>query len=222
MALIHSPRLVTNGLALALDAANVRSYPGSGTSWFDLSGNGRTGTLTNGPTFNSDNLGNIDFDGVNDSVNFTYDLRQTFTYECWALHDAVSGFAFLGQGTTSTRSGLHIWFMSGSSLRFGMFSNDTDVSSITTSTGIWYNYCFTYNHTTFLKQIYRDGVQLTGTPIQTQTSYIGTGTARIGATYSSGGAYANGKIASAKIYTRVLSAAEITQNYNATKGRYGL
>jgi hypothetical protein len=103
-----------------------------------------------------------------------------------------------------------------------MFSNDTDTSAMSTSAGVWYNYCFTYNHSTFLKQIYRNGIQLTGTPIQTQTAYIGTGTVRIGATYSSGGAHANGKIAGAKLYTRVLTSTEILQNYNSIKGRYGL
>ena len=222
MAIFYNPRTITDGLVLCLDAANTKSYPGTGTTWTDLSGNGNTGTLTNGPTYSSANGGSIVFDGVDDTVNFTYDLRSDWTYECWALHNTVSGFAFLGQGLTTTRSGLHIWFRggTGSNLRFGMHSNDTDALSLTTSTGVWYHYCFTYNHSTFLKQIYRNGVQLTGTPQQTQTSYIGTGTVRIGATYSSGGAYANGRIASSKLYTRVLTPQEIQQNYNALKSRY--
>jgi hypothetical protein len=219
----HSPRIVTDGLVLALDAANTKSYPGVGTVWKDLSGNGNDGTLVNGPTFNSDNLGSIEFDGVDDSVNITtVDLRQNFTYECWVNHNVINGFSFLGQGIRSTRSGLHIWFRDGSNLRFGMFSNDTDALSLTTSTGVWYQYCFTYNHSTFLKQIYRNGVQLTGTPVQTQTSYIGTGTVRIGATYSSDNAYANGNFSNVKLYSKILTPEEIQQNYNATKGRYGL
>ena len=225
MALAHSPKIITDGLVLCLDAGNAKSYPGSGTTWTDLSGSGNNGTLTNGPTYNSANGGSIVFDGVNDTVNFTYDLRSDWTYECWALHNAVSGFAFLGQGSSTIRSGLHI-IQTPVKLRFGMYGNDTDALSFTISTGVWYHYCFTYNHSTFLKQIYRNGVQLTGTPQQTQTSYIGTGTVRIGATYSSGvslgqgGSYANGRIASSKLYTRVLTAQEIQQNYNALKSRY--
>jgi hypothetical protein len=220
MGIAYNPAIIRSNLVLCLDAANSKSYPGSGTTWTDLSGNGNNGTLVNGVGYSGDNLGSLVFDGVDDTVNFTYDLRSDWTYECWALHNTVSGFAFLGQGPTTTRSGLHIWFRDGSNLRFGMFSNDTDALSLTTSTGVWYHYCFTYNHSTFLKQIYRNGVQLTGTPQQTQTSYIGTGTVRIGATYSSGGAYANGRIASSKLYTRVLTASEIQQNYNALKSRF--
>ena len=220
MALSHSPSIVTDGLVLCLDAGNPKSYPGSGTTWTDLSGNGNNGSLENGVGYNSGNGGSLVFDGVDDTVNFTYDLRSDWTYECWALHNTVFGFAFLGQGPTTLRSGLHIWFRDGSNLRFGMYSNDIDALSLTTSTGVWYHYCFTYNHSTFLKQIYRNGVQLTGTPQQTQTSYIGTGTVRIGATYSSVGAYANGRIASSKLYTRVLTPQEIQQNYNALKGRF--
>ena len=67
MAFSRGPSIVTNGLVLALDAANHKSYPGSGTTWFDLSGNSHDGTLTGGPTFNSDNGGSIVFDGTDGS-----------------------------------------------------------------------------------------------------------------------------------------------------------
>ena len=223
MALAHSPKIITDGLVLCLDAGNTKSYPGSGTTWYDLSGQGNNGTLTNGPTYSNSNGGYIDFDGTDDTVNFEYDLRSNWTYECWVNKDAKGGFCFLGQGTPSSRSGLHI-VMYDDKLRFGMFANDTDALGLysNTSTGVWYYYAFTYNHSTFLKEIYRNGVQLTGTTAQTQTAYIGTGTVRIGAQYSSGSTYANGKIASSKLYNRVLTASEIQQNFNATRGRFGV
>ena len=69
MGLSHSPNIVTDVLVLCLDAANRRSYPGSGNSWLDLSGNGNNGTLTNGPTYSSANGGSLVFDGVDDYVN---------------------------------------------------------------------------------------------------------------------------------------------------------
>ena len=60
------PKLVTNGLVLALDAASPKSYAGSGTTWSDLTGNNLDATLFNGPTFSTDNYGTIVFDGDDD------------------------------------------------------------------------------------------------------------------------------------------------------------
>ena len=68
MGLSHAPRVITDGLVLGLDAANTRSYVGSGTTWTDLIGS-NNGTLTNGPTYSSDRGGAIVFDGSNDYVN---------------------------------------------------------------------------------------------------------------------------------------------------------
>ena len=67
----YNPSIVRDSLLLYLDAANTKSYPGSGTTWYDLSGNNKNPTLTNGPTFNSDNLGSIVLDGTNDMVEFS-------------------------------------------------------------------------------------------------------------------------------------------------------
>jgi hypothetical protein len=64
-------KIVTNGLVLALDAADKNSYPGSGTTWRDMSGNNSNSTLTNSPTFNSANGGSIVFDGVDDYTTTT-------------------------------------------------------------------------------------------------------------------------------------------------------
>ena len=165
----------------------------------------------------------IDFDGSNDFIGFEYDLRSNWTYECWVNKDAKGGFAFLGNGTPSARNGLHI-VMYDDKLRFGMYGNDTDALGLysNTSTGVWYHYAFSYNHSTYVKKIYRNGVSLSVTPVQTQTAYEGTGTVRIGATYSSGGEYADGKISNSKLYNRVLTDAEVAQNFNALRGRFGI
>ena len=69
MALSHSPSIITQNLVLCLDAGNSKSYPGSGTTWTDLSGNGNNGTLRNSPTYSVDNLGKIVFDGVDDDID---------------------------------------------------------------------------------------------------------------------------------------------------------
>lgn len=71
MGLSHSPRIKTNGLILCLDAANPKSYSGSGSSWFDISGNGNHFTLYNGPSFSN---GTLTFDGVNDYARSNFDI----------------------------------------------------------------------------------------------------------------------------------------------------
>jgi len=71
MATNYNPKITTDGLVLCLDAANPKSYPGSGTAWFDISGNSRNGTLTNSPTFSSSNQGYFSFDGTDDFVSIT-------------------------------------------------------------------------------------------------------------------------------------------------------
>ena len=86
MAEIHGPKIVRDGLVLALDAADRNSYISGSTTWTDLSGNGNTGTLTNGPTYSSANGGSLVFDGSNDYVDIPYLLlsgSQDFTVNIW-------------------------------------------------------------------------------------------------------------------------------------------
>jgi hypothetical protein len=224
MSVMAPIKATTTSLILNLDAANIKSYIGSGTTWSDLSGNNNTATLTNGPTFTSSFGGNMIFDGANDTADIsTIDLRTSFTYECWVNMNVINGFSFLGQGSTSPNNGLHIWNANDTSLRFGMYGNDTDVNSLTSSTNTWYHYVFTYNHSSpYTKNIYRNAVKQTTSEQQSQSQYTGTGTLRIGAIYSSGGNYANGRFAMARIYNRILADTEILQNYNSNKSRFGL
>jgi hypothetical protein len=144
MGAFAGPEILQQNLLFHFDAANSRSYPGTGTTWTDLSGNGRNGSLTNGPTFVSTNPKYFTFDGSNDTVNLEIDLRRSWSYECIVMHNSVSSFSFLGQGGFSNNAGLHIWFGVSSSIRFGFYANDSDTSTITTNTGVWYHYVFIY------------------------------------------------------------------------------
>jgi hypothetical protein len=100
MAYFHSPRIVTDGLVLALDAANTKSYPGSGTTWSDLSGNSNNGELVNGITYDDTNLGSLVFDGVDDYVQITkvpsidFTPTSSFTMMVWAK---VLGLSEIGR-----------------------------------------------------------------------------------------------------------------------------
>lgn len=94
MSYSNGPRIVTNGLVLYLDAGNSKSYPGSGTVWNDLSGNGNNGTLVNGPTYSGANKGSIVFDGANDYISGgsnTVSINNAITISAWIRHSAITG-----------------------------------------------------------------------------------------------------------------------------------
>ena len=225
MGVAYNSKIVTDGLVLCLDAANRKSYPGTGTAWTDLSGRGNNGTLTNmdGTNFNSANGGSLTFDGSNEFVNCgTINLQQNFSLEIWAYHTSVdNSAAYFGQGPSSiSNQGLHIWYSPpafGQRLNFNMWSNDLQISSFPLRVNGWSCFVFTYNHSTYVKQIYVDGVF---TSTHTGQAYAGSGQFNVGRTFSAGPTYMNGRISIAKVYNRVLTAAEIQQNYLATKSRY--
>ena len=83
MATFYSPRIVTDGLVLHLDAGNRRSYVSGSTIWTDLVNNSRTGSLVNGPTFDSSNQGSIVFDGVNENVDYFPGYREIEEMFLW-------------------------------------------------------------------------------------------------------------------------------------------
>jgi hypothetical protein len=216
-------KIVIDGLVLALNAADKNSYVSGSTTWSDLSGNNSNFTLNNSPTFSTSNSGYFTFNGTNQTATLaSLELRRNFTLDGWFNPNVLNGFALFGQGVQSINQGLHVWYISATSIRFGMYSNDTDFT-VSTSIGNWYNMVFTFNNSSpYTKQMYINGVALSGTPQQTQAPYIGTGIFRLGATFSSAGNYGNGSYAGMKIYNRILSAEEVLQNYNAQKSRFNL
>ena len=219
------PDISESGLVLALDAGNSKSYPGAGTTWTDLSGRGNTGTLTNmdGTNFNSANGGSLTFDGSNEFVNCgTINLQQNFSLEVWAYHtSSFVSAAYFGQGPSGiTNQGLHVYYSDYQQrMIFAMWSNDLITSSFPLAINAWSCFVFTYNHSTYLKQFYSNGVlQNSGTGLV----YSGSGQFNVGRTFSAGSTYMNGRISIAKVYNRVLTAAEVQQNFNATRSRFGV
>ncbi len=221
-----TPTLVQDGLVLNLDAGNTNSYPGSGTTWTDLSGNSNNGTLTNGPTYSSADGGSIVFDGTDDYVSETSGLSDSFlqgdwTISFWVNFDVIStnntGRILLQHGSNSTRRGLHLE-QRNSSLIFGLYGDDLGGSQ-TLSTGTWYNITFTLNSTTRLQQIFVNG--FLDNSRTANGAYVGTGSnTRIGGRALNFSSYLDGKISNVVAYNRVLSAQEISQNYNFLKDRY--
>jgi hypothetical protein len=224
MSFNYSPKIVTNGLVLCLDAANTKSYVSGSTVWTDLSRSGINGTLTNGPTFSSANGGTIVFDGVDDYVNLGsfQSLINNFTLTTWCKITSTTGANILGfYNTSSPYNGWGVGYsqnpLNGSKLNFWDGSSWIN-SNITIADSIWRQICIVVS-STYLVSFYINGIFSTSIQAATISSF--SGTKAIGARNDGVGS-TSGNIAQTQIYNRALSAAEVLQNYNATKGRYGL
>lgn len=216
--------VVDSSLLLWLDSGQTASYPGSGATWTDLSGQANTGTLNNSPTFTrAVGGGTFLFNGTNQTASVaSLNLQQNFTLEAWVNQNVLNGFAIFGQGPQTINNGLHIWYTGNTTIRFGMYGNDTDFT-VATSTGTWYHMIFTYNHSSpYTKGFYLNAVVRSGTAVTGPAAYTGSGVFRLGATYSTGGNYGNGYFEGVKMYNRILTADEITSNFNALRGRFGI
>jgi hypothetical protein len=227
MSISYNTKTVTNGLVLSLDAANRKSYPGSGNTWNDLSGINSSGELVNSPTYNSSNLGYFQF--VTDDYviipNNTALDTQTPTVEVWVKTNATNqnGFWF-EKGTVNTQYSL---FQEGSTIRWRMFiaGGITQLSTTTSTymdTANWYQVVGTYTSGT--RRLYINGV-LVNSDTQSGTIATNAGGMSIGAYggYTGGKSYFyNGNQSICRVYNRALSAAEISQNFNALRGRYGV
>ena len=221
--------IVRNGLVLNLDAAKLDSYPKSGTSWKDISGNGNNGTLINGPTFNSENNGGIVFDGSNeysDSGNILNYTSDNFTFSYWIyLNSLVSSQA--GQGPCVIWKGSYgtVGYYDQISIagQIGFQTNQSGtVQSTSTATGIittntWYNICYSRNGSSI--GIYVNGIDRTNAPATHINPTSSSNNFRI-SNYNNGQFYGNFRLSQFLNYNRALSATEVLQNYNATKSRY--
>ena len=230
MGLGHSPRIVTDGLVLCLDAASKRSYPGTGTTWTDRSASGNNGTLTNGPTFDAGNAGSIVFDGTNDysqSYPFNGDFSSnSYTITCWGKSD-VSGrttyFGFRSSGNQWAYN--HLAFQTWDSLYNMMLfigNGSAYQNTPSDSNGIfcnkrvteWNFITITITPTTVYLYLNDDQIYDWSSVFSYRASFdrfwVGT----------RGNQYFNGNISNTSIYNRALSADEVRRNYEATVGRY--
>ena len=237
----HSPKIVTDGLVLALDAGNTKSYVSGSTTWYDKSGFSNNGTLTNGPTFSSANGGSIVFDGVDDYVNCgnnpSVDITGTgITLSAWiyrtALNSNVNNFKRIIEKAAAYPA-LQYSFVTSpvnsppgeGRLLLDLYLNSSIPAFATGSTQLqlntWYHAVGTYDGS--FRKIYLNGVldgQLATTGNITSTTsslVIGDYLPGPGATYAW-----NGRIATTQIYNRALSAQEVQQNFNALRGRFGI
>jgi len=216
------PDIVTDGLVLSLDAANKKSYPGSGTAWNDLSGNANTGTLTNGPVFDIKNSGNVNFDGTNDYIALTSTITNSiYTLNFWYKMGAVeNGYGYFtgvtgGKGLAISEGGTAVGLSYGNFYYFNGGAVKMTQSTLLTR-DVWSNISAVIDTSAGNIKIYLNGSIITNQSV----SSMSTSVSEIGRYVATNSNFLNGNMASFKIYNKALSAAEILENYNATKSRF--
>ena len=232
MGISRGPKIVSSGLVLCFDAANKNSYPGTGTTWTDLSGNGRNLTLTNGPTFSAANLGSIVFDGINDyAVVNPVSAFNIYCISMWIKPTTIINSALASK--------VLIQFKSSTSIGFGNATSRVANEYITIvqepgdrrtavndggtlSADTWYNIVFNYESSKYNIYINNTlksttiGSSLGNVPLITDPNFIYLNS------YEGSSEYLDSSLSMCTIYNRTLTASEIQQNFNATRARYGV
>jgi hypothetical protein len=220
------PNIPLDGLQMYLDAGIVQSYNRTGTTWNNLIYGNANGTLVNGPSFSSGDGGSIVFDGVDDyaSCNFTIGAGD-FTFNLWIKKPTnTNNIEFvMGRYADITVRGAMLYF-NGGTLRFRLGGSpsggfvESNLGNITD--GIWKNITCSVTRTGNMIS-YINGVPAVTTDASTQQGSIANGNF-IGGFVEIPSWVTSGNLAIVSSYTKALSASEVLQNYNATKGRFGL
>jgi hypothetical protein len=212
--------IVTNGLVLALDAGNTKSYTSGSATWRDISGNNNSGSLINGPTFDGGNGGSIVFDGSNKRATLASPFGQPGFTTLSTWYNRVEGNSSTTWRTlyATTSTNTHHLISQSTTRELGIYDGSFRGFGYTPPIdGKFHNYTVIYQSATNAT-LYVDGqfISTIVVVLDLSTSLIGS----IG--NWSGGNYWVGNIALTQIYNRALSQQEIIQNYNATKTRFGL
>jgi hypothetical protein len=223
MSLGHGSSIVRSGLLVHLDAANVKSYPGSGTTWSDLSGNGVDGTLINGPAYDSSNKGGLVFDGIDDHCQFTFSNKGIFVIP----GTTICAMVYRTRDRTAQTNVISYRFGSGGLLYIGssnnqIFSYYNNLSTQGYTSGIFPLNDFAYltirlnnngsiTHMTNGENKFTSDVR-TGYNFEEKTQFR----------FSSDLEYFGGRMFSFQHYNRELTDNEIRQNFEALRGRYGI
>jgi hypothetical protein len=224
--------IITRGLIMNLDASAPSSYPTIGTTWSDISGNSYNGTLINGPVFNNANGGYFSFDYADDYVSTTgmenYSYTNGITVAVWNYNGGGVGFyrGVVTNGTVDDRvGGFDLRYgreEDGKNLYWAIRNASSTVASITLTGDIsqWGYYVGTYDNSTVYG--YKNGAFVSsaalsgGGQLKTMSSSttigLSPGTSE----------YLDGRLAVVQIYNRALSAAEVSQNFNVQRSRFGI
>jgi hypothetical protein len=227
MSVYAGPEMLTNGLILCLDAGNTKSYPGSGTSCTELARNS-TGTIYNTPTFSSSDAGgSFTFVAASSQyIDINIDLDNTLsagiTMQAWVKITSYSLFNRILTIRDAAGTGYQYWIQTAPTsgiIQFGTAPGAYTNGFSAVGTGTWVNLAGTCNYGSSSIKLYINGVDDTGVNTGTPAYTADVGSvyiARLNTTYS------NFALSNVQLYNRALTAAEIRQNFNAMRGRFGL
>ena len=215
MATNYNPAIVTDGLVMCCDAANSKSYPGSGTTFIDVSGNGNHGTLNNSPTHDTEGGGCFEFDANTERIVIPIDLQNNqFTVFGFARYTTSSGN---GRVISSHQNNwLMGWYANNTSYYFA--GNAWILTGNGGNTTDWICFAATGDTTADNWKFYRNGIKIA----DNSNGGNGPNGITLGGWGNGSAEASNCKVAYVNAYRRVLTDAEIRQNYNALKGRFGL
>jgi hypothetical protein len=224
-------QIVQTGLVLNLDSADVNSYPGSGTTWTDTSGNENSGTLVNGPTYTSGPAGYIATDGTNDYINFgqKFQYQDQFTAECWVRWTSTptqtGGCGIYAPIFTNKDYGWNINTNGSNTITWNIYNTTGAANSVTTSGAYlnqWVHIVGYKNGVTM--GLYINGSSIGTATLSTNSVYYAGYDCTIGGNHPCGGTnyYMGLRMGAARVYNKVLSPTEISQNFNAQRKRYNI
>jgi len=219
MAIEYNPVVNTNGLIMYIDAANTRSYSGSGLTANGLAG-GTGGTLVNGVSFTSSNSGVFVFDGTNDYINFGNSSavqQSSGTLSAWVKASSPGG-SF--RGIIAKQYAYGLFYADSVLVTYDWNTGTTRSTGLNIADGNWKNVVLTYqsgvSNGTF---VYLNGVSVLTTTITVSNQAGGN---LFGGAEANASQFASCTASSFNMYNRALTASEVLQNYNTTKKRYGL
>lgn len=216
-----SSDIVTQGLIMHLDAGDSSSYPGTGSTWYDISGNSNDATLTHvsysgtPATYSSSDGGVIEFDGVDDKVScLNLSSYSNLTIEMW-IYDTRNLSAAIGDIATYAgrgSGGSYTFNTSGGFSTNGNGNVNRNITATVPPQNQWYHFCYVKNGSLWL-----DNTEYSNSS-GSDGSYVSL---EIGESRTHVNSYLNGKVSNVRVYNRSLTSTEVSQNYNATKGRFG-
>ena len=224
MAFNHNPQIVHKDLIFCFDALDKNSYSGTGTTWTDIISDATT-TLTNSPTFNS--AGYFDFDGSNDYMEMTSDhsITAAKTISAWINSDSNHNGSFISVDASGSNRFFQFKKKIAGAIMFVGFNSSNSPTTVQAGGGaaandVWIN-ATAVQHSNGNVKIYINGSLVTSSS-STYTVRTGSATVFFGKNEGGSANSYNGQMATAHYYNRDLSAEEVLQNFNATRGRFGI